>query len=723
MLQLVQKLKNGEMKILDVPQPQLQSGQVLVKNHFSVISAGTEISTVKAARKGFIGKAKDRPQQVKQVIDTVKSQGVAQTYRVVMKKLDAYSPLGYSSSGEILQVAPDVKGFEIGDRVACGGLSACHSEIVAVPANLAVKLSPDADLKQAAYNTIGAIALQGVRQAELKLGETCAIIGLGLIGQITALLLRASGVRTIGIDIDPYMVEMARTHVADLAFDRETPGIDARIKEFTHGIGCDAVIITAASSSLDPINFAGSISRKKGAIVVVGAIPTGFDREPDYYKKELQVKMSCSYGPGRYDPMYEEHGIDYPAAYVRWTENRNMAAFQELIHAGKIDLTYLTTHTYKLPEAELAYELILKKPEPYIGILLEYEKQKSRLEKAKIYLSKDSYPKTTEISVGFLGAGSYAQSHLLPNIKSMPKVSLKGVLTASGTGSRSVAERFGFEFCADDEKEILQSPEINTVFITSRHDSHADYVVDALASGKHVFVEKPLCMSIEQLEQIFTILYSEKTQTQSNILMVGYNRRFSPLSLILKEAIGNGPMAMLYRINAGEIPKESWIHDNTFGGGRIVGEVCHFIDFFTFLNGSLPVRVHAIAMNTPENLEDVLTIALSYENGSIGSISYIANGGKGLPKEYVEVHTNGISGVLNDFKSVQIYTGGKKRVKKLASQNKGQQREIEQFVRAIKNNEKSIIPYTHIYSTSIVTFKIIESLRTGESVSLEAIAS
>lgn len=494
MQQLTQKLKNGSMQVLEVPAPALQPGQVLVRNRYSLISAGTDTSTVRAARSSLIEKAKARPQQARQVMDVIRSQGLTQAYRAVMKKLDAYSALGYSCVGEVVGVGEGVTEFSVGDRVACGGLSASHAEIIAAPVNLCVRLHDDADLKQAAYNTLGAIALQGVRQADLRLGETCAVIGLGLLGQLSSLLLRASGVRVIGIDIDPAMVKIAGKNCTDLALERNAAGVEDRIVQFTKGIGCDAVIITAATNTLDPINFAGAIARKRGTIVIVGAVPTGFDRDPYYYRKELQVRMSCSYGPGRYDPQYEEKGNDYPAAYVRWTEKRNMEAFQEFLHSRKTDVSYLTTHVFKLDEAPAAYDLMMSKSEPMIGILIEYDVNRPVLNN-KIMISRDhgSGLQAKGALIGFVGAGSYAQSHLLPNIDQNGRVKFVGVMTATGTGSRSAGERFGFEFCSCDEREIINNPGINTVFIATRHDSHADYVLKALKAGKHVFLEKPLC--------------------------------------------------------------------------------------------------------------------------------------------------------------------------------------------------------------------------------------
>lgn len=709
------------MQVLEVPTPLLHAGHVLVRNHYSVISAGTDTSTVKAARSSLLEKAKARPAQVKQVIDVVHSQGITQAYRAVMKKLDAWSPLGYSTAGEIIGVGEGVSGFTIGDRVACAGLDASHADVVCVPANLCMKLLPHSDIKQSAYNTLGAIAMQGVRQADLRLGETCAVIGLGLLGQLVCLLLRASGSRVVGIDIDPTMVEIASQHCTDLACLRDTEGIEARIEEFSGGLGCDAVIITAGTDSLDPINFAGAIARKKGTIVVVGAIPTGFDREPHFYRKELQVRMSCSYGPGRYDPVYEEKGIDYPPAYVRWTEKRNMEAFQALISSGNIDVSYLTTHVFKLEDAPKAYDMMMAKSEPYIGILIEYDITKDiNSFPARINLKLNtSKLKPESVSIGFVGAGSYAQSHLLPNIPKGVDAVLKGVMTASGTTSLSVADRFGFEFCAGDEKEILENPDVNTVFIATRHDSHAGYVLKALHAGKHVFVEKPLCLTEPELNEIKDMYLTLNTShLKLPLLMVGYNRRFSPFAQEARKVLGPGPLAMIYRINAGAIPKDSWIQDMDFGGGRIIGEVCHFVDFLTFLNGSLPLRVHAASLQSTGALPDTLNVSLTYENGSIGTVAYLANGDKALAKERVEIYGHECTAVIDDFKSLIIYSGGKKREKKLIAQDKGQKEEVRAFIDAVLKGQGPPIPFEEIYSASRVTFAIVESIRSGQAIKL-----
>ncbi len=717
MQQLTQKLKNGSMQVLEVPCPALLEGMILVRNHFSLISAGTEGSTVQAARKSLIGKARERPQQVKQVVETLKTQGPVQTYRAVMKKLDAYSSLGYSCAGEVMEVAPGIKGFSPGDLVACGGLSAAHAEVVAVPANLSVRLELASDLKQAVFNTPGAIAMQGVRQADLRLGETCAVIGLGLLGQITALLLRAAGIRVIGIDVDPLMVEAAKESCTDLALVRNANGIVDQIHQFSDGIGCDAVIITAASNSLDPINFAGTISRKRGSIVIVGAVPTGFDRDPYFYRKELQVRMSCAYGPGRYDPQYEEKGIDYPPAYVRWTEKRNMQAFQELIHSNKIDVRHLSTHVFKLDSALDAYEMMMSKSQPYIGILIEYEKD-SAINTEKITLRLEASQKPSLVSIGFIGAGSYAQSQLLPNIPSHKAITLKGVMTSTGISSRSVGERFGFEFCSGNSSDILDNQEINTVFIATRHDSHAEYVLQAIEAGKNVFVEKPLCLFEEELVNIRKAYLRAVERGRAGHVMVGYNRRFSFLSKRIKEEMAGSSSAMICRVNAGAVSKDSWIQDDLLGGGRIMGEVCHFVDLLTFFAGSMPVLVYASAMKDADNLNDTITINLNYENGSVGTICYFANGDKSVPKERLEIYSAGSVGVIEDFRSMTIHKNGKQKGKKLLAQDKGQKTEMGIFFDAVTTGRKSPISFEEICSTSLVTFKILESLRTGNAVKL-----
>jgi len=711
MLQLTQKLSTGEMVVQEVPQPILGKGMLLVKNMFSLISSGTEGNTVISARKSLIGKAMEKPQQVKQVLEVLNQQGPIQTYRAVTKKLDAYSPLGYSCSGEVIDVSEDLSGFKNGDLVACaGGGYANHSEFVVVPANLCVKLKPGAVLRNAAYNTLGAIAMQSVRQADLRLGESCAVIGLGLLGQLTCLILKASGVKVVGIDVNASAVNTAADHCADRAFLRNSPGINDSISDFTNGLGVDAVIIAAATDSTDPINFAGEIARKKGKVVILGAVPPSFERDPYWYRKELELRMSCSYGPGRYDLNYEEKGIDYPPAYVRWTEKRNMEAFHHLLADGKIDIDYLTTHEFDLVDAPKAYDMIVNKTEPYLGIIIRYDTNKPVEQDKKIIVSQP--PPEREINIAFIGAGSYAQGNLLPNLPKWNYISRKGVLTNTGTTSKRVAERFHFEYCTSNEDDIIKSESANTIFIATRHDSHAEYVIKSLSAGKHVFVEKPLCLTREELDKITEI----KAATPGKQLCVGFNRRFSPLSVFLRKHIGTGPMTMVYRVNAGKIPADTWIQDMELGGGRIIGEACHFIDYLTWLNGSLPVSVYAAALPDTEAKNDTVNINLSFENGSTGVVAYYANGPKSMPKEYVEVFRSGASGVIDNFKKAEFY--GRKKVKKsLFNQDKGQKQMVEGFLQSIHEGE-ALIAFDEIVAVTKASFAVLESLKTGLPVSL-----
>ncbi len=705
MLQLTQKLKDGSMLVQEVPSPQLAPGLLLVRNHYSLISAGTEGSTAKAARQSLLGKMKSRPDQVRQVVDLVRRSGLKAAYRAVTKKLEAYSPCGYSSAGVVIGVGEGITGFAVGDKVACAGAGfANHAEIVTVPVNLCVRLAQEADLSEAAYNTMGAIAMQGVRQADLRLGETVVVIGLGLLGRLTAKLLRASGCKVIGVDVNAGAVKSAAMDV-DLALPRDTVGIEDQIDQFCSGQGADAVIITAGTSSLDPINFAGEISRKKGTVVVVGAVPTGFDRNPDYYPKELTLKMSCSYGPGRYDLEYEEEGLDYPYAYVRWTEQRNMSAFQELLATKRIEVGSLTSHTFRLEDSPKAYDMIVNHTEPYLGVLIKYDVEKQLMGNT---IAVNEPQRLHDVNVAFVGAGSYAQGNLLPNLPS--DIGRIGVMTNSGTTSKRVAERFGFEFCTSDEKEIFDNSKINTVFVATRHDSHASYVLKALKAGKSVFVEKPLSLYQEDADEIMATLQGSKGQ-----LMIGFNRRFAPLTQELMARLPKGPKSMIFRVNAGVIPSTSWIQDMQIGGGRMIGEGCHFIDYMCCISNSLPIRLYASVLPDPEGHQDTVNVVLDFEDGSTGVLGYYANGAKDLPKEYFEVHCAGMSAVINDFRELTCFGKVAKHFK--STQDKGQQKMLEVFFHCLKTGTICIDPKTIAVVTK-ATFAVAESLRTHQIVSL-----
>jgi len=703
MEQLTQNLKSGEMKILEVPYPMLGKGCVLVRNHYSIISAGTEGKTVKDARLGYVGKAMARKDEVKKVINTAKTIGLMDTYKLMMNKLDAPSALGYSCAGEVIAVADDVSEFKIGDKVACAGVGAVHAEIVAVAKNLCVKLEDAVPLNEAAFTTLGAIALQGIRQADLRLGESCAVIGLGLIGQLTMQMLNAAGIKSIGIDIDKNMVKLAQELGASHAIERNTEGISTSIRELTKGYGVDAVIITAATSSTDPVDFAGELCRVKGKVVIVGSVPTGFKRA-GYYKKELELKMSCSYGPGRYDRNYEENGVDYPYGYVRWTENRNMQAFADLLVEKKINITKLISHTFDFTDAPKAYQLIVDKTEAFTGVLLKYDIEKKI--SATVQL-KNTKAVAGKAAIGFIGAGSFAGNVLLPALKD--DCSFVGIATNRPNNARNIADKYGFNYCTSNVSELMEDKNINTIFIATRHDSHAGYVMNALKHNKNVFTEKPLCLHEAELEEI-----KDLYQKSKSVVMLGFNRRFAPQIIKAKAFFNklNVPLSINYRINAGAIAADHWVHDKNVGGGRIIGEVCHFIDLLTFITGSKVKSLSANAMKDAKHLTDTLVINFQFENGSIGTISYFSNGNKNLDKEYLEIFGAGQVIVIDDFKDMLTY-GSSKKTDSLGKQDKGHKQEVALFLEAIAKGKESPVAFDEIYHSMFCTFKVEESIAIG----------
>ena len=708
MKQLTQNLKTGDMAILEEPLPALGKGQVLVRNHYSVISAGTESRTVKDARAGYLGKAKSRPNELKKVVSAIKTNGVGPTYKAVMNRLDMPSPLGYSCAGEVIAVGEQVREFKVGDSVACGGNGAVHSEVVSVPKNLCAKVPDGVDLKFAAFSCIAAIALQGIRQADLRLGETSVVIGLGLIGQLTLQLLNAAGVHTIGIDIDPRQVELAEEIGVTLALCRDQVGLTQIISDRTKGYGADAVIITAGTTSLDPVELAGELCRHKGKVVIVGGVPTGFSRA-NYYRKELDLRMSCSYGPGRYDPFYEEKGVDYPIGYVRWTENRNMQAFLDLLRDRKVNLESLITHTFNFEKAENAYALILNDRERYLGVVLKYDVQ--GVPSKVVHIANGKQFSTTDVNVGFIGAGSFAQNYLLPNV--VKNGNMIAVATARSNNARYIADKYHFQYCTGNADEIIADENIDTVFIATRHNSHAEYVIKALKRNKNVFVEKPLCMNLEELDAI-----KDEYSKRNVHLMVGFNRRFAPLIRKIRADFSNvEPSAINYRINAGSVPPNHWIHDKEIGGGRIIGEVCHFVDLAMFLANAKIRSVCANVLEEPHHLLDTLVINLGFANGSIASISYFSNGNSKLKKEHLEIFSAGQVAVVEDFAAMRVYNHKVSR-SKLMRQDKGHRAEIRGFLTAIREGLPTPVPFEEIYLTTFTTFKILESIRTRQTICL-----
>ncbi len=708
MKQLVQRIKDGEMKVVDLPIPFLKPKGVLVKNYYSLISAGTERTTVESGKENLLIRAYKNPEIVKQVYQIIKRDGLVPTIERILGNLNDYKTLGYSSAGVVIESSSEK--FKPGDRVACAGVGyANHAEIIYVPENLCVKLPENVSFEEGAFTTIGAIALQGIRLANPTLGETVVVIGLGLLGIITVQLLKANGCRVIGLDISEDALNFARNFGCDFVLKSSKQEKDT-IFNLTNGFGADKVIITAATESNEPIELAGLISKEKGKVVVVGAIKMDIPRGP-FYNKEIEVIISKSYGPGRYDPRYEEFGIDYPFGYVRWTENRNMQAVVDLMSQGKLNTKDLITHKFSIDNFQKAYDLITGKTKEFSrGILFEYG-EISVFDKKIFVTDKKSKP-LSEICIGFIGAGSFAQSYLLPYLKKL-NVSLVNVCTTDGLTASNVANKFGFERFTTNPQDILTDSKINVVFIATRHDSHAKYVIESLKAGKKVFVEKPLAIYYDELKSIMDLELDEK------FLMVGFNRRFASSIKDIKNFFPTGPFNFLYRINAGKVPLEHWTQFED-QGGRIIGEVCHFIDTLSFLSDSYPEKVFAQSIsekigNTKES--DTLSILIKFEDGSIGTIVYQANGDSSVPKEYVEVSALQRTTILKNFESVDFYHGGKKKTKYYSG--KGHKEEVEEFIKAIRRGDKSPIDLTSIYLTTQTTFAIVESLMTGKPVEVK----
>jgi predicted dehydrogenase/threonine dehydrogenase-like Zn-dependent dehydrogenase len=715
MLQLTQYQKTGELRIEELPEPRLRPGSVLVRNSCSLISPGTERTSVETAQASLIGKARSRPDLVRQVLDNVQRDGALATYRKVQARLDNVKELGYSSAGVVVE--SDIAGLAPGDRVACAG-TAYHAEVVSIARHLAVGIPDGVPDAEASAVALCAISLQGVRQADIRLGESAAVIGLGLIGLITVQLLKAQGCRVIGLDVDPANFELARALGCDdcVASDQEAVGV---VESFTGGYGADAVIITASTTSSQPVELALEIARARSVVVVVGAIGMTIPRAP-FYEKELELRISRSYGPGRYDPLYEEAGVDYPIGHVRWTEHRNMAAALDLVAAGKLDIGSLITHRFPIERGLEAYELITgKRGERCLGVLLEYPTRAPESRRARIATGTPiKRPGTNDVSIGCVGAGRFAESHLIPPLAKLG-AHLSGVATSSPVSARTALEKFGFGFCTTDPAQVIGDDAIDAVFITTRHDSHARYAREALAAGRHVFVEKPLAISRDELEQVAAV--GLEAADRGIYLAVGYNRRFSaPLrdvAAFFRER--REPLAITYRVNAGRLPNDSWVQRED-QGGRIVGEGCHFVDLFAALTGARPVEVYAAATATPNVQvvgEDTASIVVTYSDGSIGTLVYLANGSDSVAKEYCEVSANGRTTVMRDFREVEFYSGRSRR-KRSYKGGKGHAEEVAHFLDVVRGRAEPEFTVAGLVETTLVTLAALESLRSHAAVSL-----
>ncbi len=711
MKQIIQYQKTGEMKVDDLPVPVVREGWVLIKNRYSLISSGTEKTSVETAKASMLGKAKSRPDLVKQVLQNLKREGLLATYSKVKTRLDSYKELGYSCSGLVIESGTNE--FKPGDRVACAGATANHSEYVLVPQNLCVKIPENVTFEEAAFTTLGSIAMQGIRQADVRIGECVAVIGMGLLGLITIQLAKLSGCRVIGLDVNESNFETAKKFGCDLCIISNDESLSA-IEGFTKGIGTDAVIITAGTKSNEPVELALNMARKKSKVVIVGAVGMNIPRSP-FYEKEIDLRISCSYGPGRYDVFYEEFGIDYPVGYVRWTENRNMQSILDLLSQKKLDFLNLLTHKIPVETGLKAYDIITgKTEEKYIGILIEYGNGSGSAAK-KLELNNFKSNDDT-VNVGFIGAGNFAQSYLIPPLIGYG-VNLIGVCTSVSVNSKSVGEKYKFKFCTSDYKEIIDNSEINTVFIATRHDSHGQFVIESLKAGKNVYVEKPLTINEHELNEIYKILGNEN----SPLLMVGFNRRFSESFVDIKNYFKNNtePFVINYRVHAGYIPKTHWIQ-HPDQGGRILGEGCHFIDTMQYVTGANPVNVFAKSIRSGNmNMVDYdnVSITIEFDDGSIGNLSYLANGDSSLPKEYCEIFSGGKTAIMNNFKFNQYYSNGKAAGKKFNGE-KGHKEEVVSFLNAAKGIGKPGISGNSIFLTTLVTLKALESLRENKVIDL-----
>lgn len=689
MQQVLQPIDGRATEVARVPTPCCGPREILIANRFSLLSAGTERSTVHLARQSLVGKARNRPDHVRRVLEKLRQEGLASTIRQVRARLAQPMPLGYSSAGVVVDVGEEVQGFAIGDRVASNGP---HAEVVAVPKHLAARVPDEVPLDAACYAVLGSIALQGVRLARVGLGDVVAVIGLGLVGQLAVSLLKAAGCTVLGTDPDPSKRDLALALGADGVAVGDAFARAALARGAGHG--ADAVVVAASTPSNGPIELAAAIARPKARVVLIGAVGMNVPRR-EFYPKELELVVSCSYGPGRYDRRYEDMGEDYPYAHVRWTEQRNIAAVLELMARGRLPVEKLTTHRFEIERAADAYELIESGRERHVGILLEYPEAPVFARRAAVpsgsVPSRATSTGREPIGVSVVGAGSFASGVLVPALVGVG-VRRRGVASARGLSAKTLAEKHRFDFAAADIEEVLADSETDAVLIATRHDQHTPMALAALRAGKHVFLEKPLAISEDQLE-LWREWFAESPSDRP-ILTVGYNRRFSPAVGLLIEQLRKlpGPWSVTIRMNAGPIPSDHWIHDPRVGGGRIVGEACHAVDLATCLIGSPPVRVHSESLRERGGpIDDACHLALRHADGSLSTIVYISVGERAAGKERIEVMGSGLAAFLDDFRRLEIHRRGKRILRKSWwSARKGHAEELHAFLDAVRSGRPPI---------------------------------
>lgn len=704
MKQIIQNLKTGETSLEEVPSPQVRKGHLLIQTTKSLVSLGTEKMLVEFGKASYLDKARQQPEKVKQVLDKIKTDGLMPTVETVFNKLDQPLPLGYCNVGKVIAVGEGVSGFSIGDRVASNGN---HAEVVCVPHNLVAKIPDNVSDEEASFTVISSIGLQGIRLLQPTFGETVVVSGLGLIGLVTAELLLANGCNVIGFDFDSQKVAIANRKGIK-AFNI-SEGIDSVkvAKQLTEGIGVDGVIITASTKSNELISQAAQMCRKRGKIVLVGVIGLDIKRS-DFYEKELTFQVSCSYGPGRYDENYEQHGIDYPLPFVRWTEKRNFESVLFALSSGKLDVKPLITEVVALEDFKQIYGDMGKAGS--IASILSYPEQVNLSDTVSV--SEKEFAPSDEV-IGIVGAGNFTKMTILPTLKRL-NAQVKYISSANGLNATALAKKYEIPNITTDNQAIFQDTDIGLVFITTRHNSHAALAGTALHAGKHVFVEKPLALNEDELNAVIGV-----QETAKGMLTVGFNRRFSPHVQKIKALLGNSQMNIIATMNAGFIPAESWVHDMKVGGGRIIGEACHFIDLITFLTGSLVTAVCMNAMgSSPEEHSDNASILLKYKNGSTGVINYFSNGSKAYSKERVEVYSQERTLVLDNFRKLEGYgfRGFSKMSTKLDKGHKGM---YEQVISSVREGGESVIPMAEIINTTRASFAAIESLKQNKWIKID----
>ena len=721
MKQIVQNYKTGKLSLLEVPVPTTKSDGVLVRNVNSLVSMGTEKQMIDLAKKSLIGKALARPDLAKQVIDKIKTEGLKEAYDQAMSRLDTPLPMGYSSAGEVIAVGSGAEEFRVGDRVACSGSGyASHAEIIFVPKNLCVKIPENVDFESAAFAALGGIALHSTRLAELTLGENVAIIGLGLLGQIAVQVVKASGCSVFGMDIDPEKVASAQGLGMDAGAVIGQDDIVKLVSNFTRGHGTDAVIIMASTLSNEPIQLAGEIAREQGHVIVTGLVGLDVPRKV-FYEKELDLKIPRAWGAGMYDEYYERKGVEYPFSYVRWTAQRNMEQFLHLVSQEKVRLDTIITHRFPIDEAIPAYDMLAgKTKEKYIGVLFAYDDSLSLSQKIKLKDKQGTKrSRKAQVNLGIIGAGQFAKGTLLPIVQKLSYVNPKSIATASGMNSKDVGDKFGFEYCTSDYLKILEDSDVTCVMITTRHHLHAKLAVESLKHDKDVFVEKPLALNLSELKAL-TDVYRDSQRG----LMVGFNRRFSPFAIRAKKLLDHSmePMIINCRVNAGFVSKDSWIQAREEGGGRIIGEICHFIDLIQFFTQSMPVRVYAETIsNQSKNYTntDNIVISIKLENGSSASVVYAANGDKSFPRERIEIFRDESVCLIDNFKSMLFTKGGKRKKMKRFNVDRGHQQELTTFFSCIKDGKQMPVDFTEYVFTTLTTFAIEESINRGIPVDID----